>query len=123
MRAKHVFVSSLFLASIAVSGQAISVGCTPADRQTVAAVVSAAAPIACTLVPVFAGSHGAFAGTVCEDVASAITAILAAIPPHPGATASCPRLEPLLDASGRPVGYMCPAYLETAKSALSRRSP
>jgi hypothetical protein len=99
------------------------VGCTPVDRQTAAGVVSAAAPLACTLVPVFAGAHGSFAGTVCDDLASLIEAILAAIPPHPGATAPCARLEPLTDSSGRPVGYMCPAYLETAKSALARRTP
>lgn len=123
MNAKISFVPSLLVSLLASSGPAVFTGCTPADRQTAAAVVSAAAPIACTLVPVFAGAHGAFAGTICEDVASVITTILAAIPPRPGATAPCARLEPLTDPSGRPVGYMCPAYLDTAKGALAKRAP
>lgn len=110
----------LFVSLLAAS---IPAGCTPADRQTAAAIVSASAPVACALVPVFAGANGAFAGTVCEDAAGAIAAILAAIPPRPGATAPCTRLELLSDPSGRPVGYMCPAYLETAKDALAKRAP
>lgn len=118
---KHTIITVLLL--LATSFTISLPGCTPADRQAAAAVVSAAAPIACTLVPLFAGPRGAFAGTVCEDVASVIAALLAMIPPRPGATAPCPRIEPLTDAAGRHVGYMCPAYLETAKKALAGRVP
>jgi len=123
MNTKNVLVSSLLVALLTASGPCLFMGCTPADRGTAAAVVSAAAPLACTLVPVFAGANGPFAGTVCEDVAGVIVSILAAMSPRPGAMAHCSRLELLADPSGRPVGYMCPAYLETARGAFPRRAP
>jgi hypothetical protein len=118
-----VIASSLVLAILTTTLPTSVAGCTPAERQTAAGVISAAAPIACTLVPVFAG-NGPFAGTVCQDVATLIADVLSAIPASVRpALAPCSKLELLSDPAGRPVGYMCPAYLETAKTALTRSTP
>jgi hypothetical protein len=49
--------------------------------------------------------------------------LLAAIPSVRPARAPCPQLEPLTDPTGRPVGYVCPAFLDTARAALVRSAP
>jgi hypothetical protein len=96
---------------------ALASSCTRAEREAATAAL-AAAPAACTLVAVFAGNNGPFAGTLCEDVASLVANALARLPqPHPS-RAPCPKLEPVRDAAGREVGYMCPAFVELANGAI-----
>lgn len=54
------------------------VACSAADRQTAGSVLAVGAPMACSLVAVFAGD--AYAGNVCDDIAGAVRRALLAMP-------------------------------------------
>jgi uncharacterized membrane protein len=115
----RVRVPSFLAAILATSLSALAAGCTLAERQ----VLSSAAPVACTLVALFAGGNGQFAGTVCQDVSNVLLEALSHLPSVRAATAPCTQLAPLSDPSGRMVGYVCPAYLDLAKGALAGKAP
>ena len=115
----RVRVPSSLAAILATSLSVLAVGCTLAERQA----LTSAAPVACTLVTLFAGGNGQFAGTVCQDVSNLLIEALSRVPDVRAATAPCTQLAPLSDPSGRMVGYVCPAYLDLAKDALARKAP
>ena len=105
--------------------------CTPADRQHIAAVVTAAEPAVCALVSLLA-ADGTFAGSVCSDVAGAFSAglkfaridtaeptVTRASSTATGATCTPLRLVDL-DPHRSPLEYVCAEVYSTqqARNAL-----
>jgi len=91
------------------------VSCAKVDAKTASSIEAGAEQAACTLVEVLSGNN--FAGTVCEDVAGAVTAAISAIKTDAIAGAGPCQLAPLYQGS-RYVGETCLAFHDAADQAI-----